>query len=112
MPGTKSLAQYSDQFYAGKTAAVTRALGKGTVTYIGVDSLDGDLETDLLRGVYQEAGVGTAAYDAQYIVDWRDGFWVATNFSSKDQPAPVPDGAKLLVGTKTLPPAGVAVWAE
>jgi len=111
-PETQSLAQYSDQFYAGKTAAVTRSLGKGTVTYVGVDTLDGDLETDLLRGVLQEAGVGTANYDAQFFVDWRDGFWVATNFTSKDQPAPVPDNGKLLLGAKILPPGGVAVWTE
>jgi beta-galactosidase len=77
-----------------------------------VDTLDGDLETDLLRGVLQEAGVGTANYDAQFFVDWRDGFWVATNFTSKDQPAPVPDNGKLLLGAKILPPGGVAVWTE
>jgi beta-galactosidase len=109
---TKSLAQYSDQFYAGKSAAVTRTLGKGTVTYIGVDSENGDLETDLIRTVYQAAGVPTGDYDAQLFVDWRDGFWIATNFSSKDQSAPIPTTAKILVGTKTLPPGGVAVWME
>jgi beta-galactosidase len=91
---------------------VTRHLGKGTVTYIGVDTLNGDLETDLLRGVLQDAGVATADYDAQLFVDWRDGFWVATNFTSKDQAAPIPESAKLLLGSKTLPPGGVAVWTE
>jgi beta-galactosidase len=109
---TKSLAQYADQFYAGKSAAVTRRLGKGTVTYIGVDTLGGDLETDLLRGVLQAAGVTCADYDAQLFVDWRDGFWVATNFTSKDQSAPVPASGKLLLGPKSLPPGGVAVWTE
>jgi beta-galactosidase len=111
-PETKSLAQYADQFYAGKSAAVTRRLGKGTVTYVGVDTLNGDLETDLLRGVLQEASVTTVNYDAQMFVDWRDGFWVATNFTSKEQPAPIPANAKILVGAKTLPPGGVAVWME
>ena len=41
--GTTALATYSDQFYAGKAAAVTRKAGKGTVTYIGVDTLSGEL---------------------------------------------------------------------
>jgi hypothetical protein len=41
--GTTALASYTDQFYAGGVAAVTRKLGKGTVTYIGVDSQTGGL---------------------------------------------------------------------
>ena len=77
-----------------------------------MDSLDGDLETDLLRGVFQAAGVAAADYDAQFFVDWRDGFWIATNLSSKEQSAPIPSAAKILVGTRSLPPGGVAVWTE
>ncbi len=110
--GTTVLAEYADQFYAGKPAAVTRSLGKGTVTYIGVESFSGELETDLLRGVFKTAGVKTAVYADQFFVDWRDGFWIATNFSSQDQPAPIPGNAKILIGTKTVPPGGVAVWTE
>ena len=41
------LATYTDQFYSGKPAAVTRKLGKGSVTYIGVDSDGGELEMAL-----------------------------------------------------------------
>jgi len=110
--GTRILAEYADQFYAGKPAAITRALGKGTVTYIGVESLTGDLETDLLDAVFKDAGVKTEHFADQFLVDWRDGFWVATNFSSHDQTAPVPKSAKLILGAKKLPPAGVAVWTE
>jgi beta-galactosidase len=43
-PGTSVIARYGDQFYARKAAAVTHSLGKGTVTYIGVDTPTGDLE--------------------------------------------------------------------
>jgi beta-galactosidase len=111
-PGTQPLAKYADQFYAGQVAAVTRKLRKGSVTYVGVDSLTGELETDLLRGVFGRAGVQVENYADQFVVDWRDGFWIATNFSSKDQSAPIPKGAKLIIGTKVLPPAGVAVWSE
>ena len=50
--GTTVVATYADQFYAGKPAAVTRKLGKGTVTYIGVDSTNGDLEAQLIREVF------------------------------------------------------------
>jgi beta-galactosidase len=111
-PNTTVLARYADQFYAGQAAATTRSLGRGAVTYVGVESLAGEFETDLLRGVFARAGVPVENYDDQFFVDWRDGFWVATNFTSKDQTAPAPKGAKLLLGARKLPPAGVAVWTE
>jgi beta-galactosidase len=110
--GTTVLAKYADQFYAGKPAAVTRKLGKGSVTYIGVESLGGELEFDLLQKVFAAAGVKTLALPSQVVVDWRDGFWVATNFSEKQVPIPAGPKAKLLIGVRTLGPAGVAVWQE
>ncbi|SPF52757.1 Beta-galactosidase [Candidatus Sulfopaludibacter sp. SbA4] len=106
--GTTVLATYSDQFYAGKAAAVTRKLGKGSVTYIGVDSETGDLEMALLRKVY--AGVSPASLRPDFLVDWRDGFWVATNFTSTSQPVPAKAGTPMLIGAKDVPPGGVAVW--
>src|SRR3954467_11330814 len=74
--GTGVLAQYADQFYSGKAAAVTRRAGKGSVTYIGVDSKDGELEAALMERVYQEAGAGPAHLPQDLVIDWRDGFWV------------------------------------
>jgi beta-galactosidase len=111
-PGTTPLARYADQYYAGGTAAVTRRLGKGDVTYIGVDSEDGGLEASLLRGVYERAGVPVENFAPDFLVDWRDGFWVATNFTDREQTAPIPAGADVLVGSRSLPIAGVAVWRE
>ena len=110
--GTISLAAYSDQFYKGSAAAVTRKLGKGTVTYIGVESLSGDLERDLMRGVFERAGVAVRNLPKGFQVQWRDGFWIATNFTELPQPAPIPLGAKILIGSRMLPPAGVTVWME
>ncbi|MBC8082872.1 MAG: beta-galactosidase, partial [Hymenobacter sp.] len=110
--GTATLAQYADQFYAGSPAVVTRKLGQGTVTYVGVESLAGDLERDVLRGVYTAAGVAVETLPDHFVVNWRDGFWVATNFTSDNQTAPVPPGTPLLVGTRELVPGGVAVWQE
>ena len=111
-PGTTVLAHYADQFYAGKPAAVTRKLGKGTVTYIGVDTLNGDLEAALLRKVYTAAGVAPGNVAPDFVVDWRDGFWIATNFTSVPRQIPAGPSAELLVGTKTVAPGGVAVWRE
>ena len=110
--GTTALARYDDQYYAGGVAAVMRPLGRGTVTYLGVDSLDGGLEARLIRDVYVRAGVAVQQFDDGFLVDWRDGFWVATNFTEKLQTAPIPDGAKVLVGARDVPTAGVAVWQE
>ena len=110
--GTTPLARYSDQYYAGGVAAVTRALGAGTVTYVGVDTQDGALEAHLLRGVFERAGVAVENYAPDFVVDWRDGFWVATNFTEKTQPAHVPAGTAPLTGTAAVPTAGVTVWQE
>jgi beta-galactosidase len=112
LEGATALAFYDDQFYAGKVAAVTRHAGKGTVTYIGVESLEGELEKDLFEQVFARAGVAVRNLAPQFLVDWRAGFWVATNFSSTRQTAPIPQSAKILVGARELDPAGVAIWSE
>ena len=106
------MATYADQFYAGKPAAVTRKLGKGTVTYIGVDSENGGLEAQLIREDFQRAGVAVENFADGFLVDWRDGFWIATNFTEKTRRAPVPKNAKLLIGSADVPIAGVTVWQE
>lgn len=110
--GTTVIAAHADQFYAGKPAAVTRQLGKGTVTYLGVDSASGALEAQLIREVFQRAGTAVENIADGFMVDWRDGFWIATNFTEKNQHAPIPKGAKILFGTAEVPIAGVTVWQE
>ena len=91
---------------------MTRKLGKGTVTYIGVDTLNGDLEMALMRKLYASAGAAPANLKADFLVDWRDGFWVATNFTSTAQAIPARAGTPLLLGTRSVPPGGVVVWVE
>ncbi|WP_269243153.1 beta-galactosidase [Flavobacterium limnophilum] len=105
-----SWAKYSDQFYAGKSAVVINKIGKGTVTYIGVDTDDAKLERDVLKKVYEEAGATTENYPEGVYVQWRDGFWVAVNYSSTDYQLEIPAKAEVLVGNATLKPAGVTVW--
>jgi len=110
--GTTVLARHGDQFYAGEAAAVTRRLGRGSVTYVGVETVSGDLEKEIVRRVFTKAGVAIDDYPDQLFVDWRDGFWIASNFSSTVQAAPIPAGVTPLVGSRRLPPAGVAIWTE
>jgi beta-galactosidase len=110
--GTETMAVYADQFYAGKAAAVTRRLGRGSVTYIGVDTLGGKLERDVLRKVYARAGAAIDDYPPGVYVEWRDGFFVAVNYSSAAYTVPVRPGSTVIFGANPLPPAGVLVWSD
>lgn len=110
--GTEVLANYDNQFYNGMTAAVTRKAGKGTVTYIGVDTDDKNLEKDLIAEVYKKAGANIDNLPKGVFVEWEDGFYVAVNYSSQPYELPLSEAAKILVGSKILPSPGVTVWKE
>ena len=62
-----------------------------------MESAAGDLENHLVRGVFKAAGVAVENFESQFMVDWNQGFWVASNFTEKKQVAPVPANARLLV---------------
>ncbi len=109
-PDTESWAQYSNQFYAGQSAVTHRQLGKGSVTYIGVQTKDGQLETEVLRLVYRQANISIENYPAGVYVEWRDGFWVAVNYSSDSVTIPMSEHAQIIIGTQSLKPADVLVW--
>jgi beta-galactosidase len=109
---TGVLATYDNQFYKGEAAVVTRRLGKGTVTYIGVDTDDSKLEKDVLREVYAGANASTENYPDGIYVYWRDGFYVAVNYSSEEYKMNISETSKIVVGEKILKPAGILVWSE
>jgi beta-galactosidase len=111
-PATTSLATYADTFYAGKAAATTRQLGKGTITYIGVETLDGALERELVRGVYARAGVAIENYPKGVFVEWRDGVFVGVNYSGTAYEVPLSPGSRTLLGQSLLQPAQVLIWKE
>ena len=106
------IATYNNQFYKGKTAVVNHKIGKGSVTYIGVDTDDSKLEKDILREIYTKAEASTENYPEGIYVYWRDGFNISVNYSSNDYTMDMPATAKILVGEKTIKPAGVLVWSE
>jgi len=110
--GTEILAQFTDQFYAGTPVIVTRNLGSGTVTYIGVDTDDKDLEKEVLRNVFENANISVENYPDGLIVEWRDGFWVGMNYSSDTLQVEIPESAKILIGQNILNPTEVVVWTE
>jgi len=109
---TEVLATYDNQFYKGTAAVVRHTIGRGSVTYIGVDTDDSKLEKDILREIYTNAGATTEHYPEGVYVYWRDGFYVAVNYSSDNCIINLPATAKILVGEKIVKPAGVLVWNE
>ncbi|AUS04353.1 beta-galactosidase [Pseudotamlana carrageenivorans] len=104
------LATYTNQFYAGKVAVVTNKIGKGTVTYIGVDTDDAQLEKDVLKEVYKNANISTENYPEGVYVQWRDGFWVAVNYASNPYALKGLESATFLIGDKVIKSGGVSVW--
>lgn len=110
--GTEVLAVYNDQFYKGKAAVVRNKIGKGTVTYIGVDTDDSYLEKDVLVNIYEGAEVAVQDYPRGVYVYWRDGFHIAVNYSSTSYLINVPDNARVIIGEKMVKPGEVLVWQE
>jgi beta-galactosidase len=106
------LATYTNQFYAGKSAVVTHKIGKGTVTYVGVDTDDAQLEKEVLRKVYTQANITTENYPKGVYVQWRDGFWVGVNYSSNNYELKIPENANMLIGNGILKSGGVSVWKD
>ena len=111
-PGTTILATYADQFYSGGSAAVSHALGKGTVTYIGVESTDGSLERMIIRSLYEKAGVTIEDLPEGLYHEWRDGFHVGVNYGSQEYRMPVGDSGRVLIGKNPLRPGDALVWKE
>jgi beta-galactosidase len=110
-PGTETWATHADQFYAGKPCVVKKTAGKGAVYYTGIVSKEGQLEKHLLRKIYTEAGASILDLPDYVFTEFRDGWWITVNYTSETVAAPVPDGARILFGSKGTPPGGVTVWS-
>jgi beta-galactosidase len=110
LPGTETWGIYSGDFYAGRPAITYRRLGTGMVTYVGADSKDGDLEKEVLRKIFGILKIPVENYPDGIMVEYREGFGIGVNYSDKDYEMKLPDGARIIVGTKVLKPAGVMVW--
>ena len=108
--GTEVWANFADQFYAGLPTVSNRKLGKGTVTYIGTDTDDGKLEQAVLKKVFETNGVVVQELPEGVMINWRDGFWIACNYSSSNVALDLPKGATKLVGGDLFSPAQVWVW--
>jgi beta-galactosidase len=108
--GTEVLGTFQGDFYAAKPAVITRRVGKGSVTYVGIDSNDGLLERDLLFEIYARLKIQVENYPPGVSVEYRNGFGIAVNYSDKSYPLNFPTSATIFIGKRNLPTAGVTVW--
>lgn len=107
---TEVWATYTDEFYEGKPAATTRRLGKGTVTYIGVDSNDGALEKDMLKKLYARFEIPVLDLPYGITLEYRNGLGIVMNYSDKTFEFTLPEGCKVLIGEPEIPTAGILVF--
>ena len=107
---TETWAEYSDQFYKGTPAVIYRKLAKGSVCYIGTLSKNFELEEDILRKFYIKAGSKILTLPEYFFVEFRDGYYIAMNYTSNDVKIPEEDKAEIILGETIVPPGGVTVW--
>jgi beta-galactosidase len=108
--GTATWATHTGDFYAGKAAVVSRKLGRGTVTWVGVDTRTGELEKQVLARVFGEHGIATESYPEGVIVEYRDGLGIAVNYADTPFRMTLPPGTEVLIGESPIGTAGVLVW--
>ena len=107
---TETWATYADQYYAGKPCVVKRNIGKGSVVYVGAESKDKALEEAILRKLYTISGAQILDLPDYVFVEWRDGYWVAVNYSSEKYELKISPTQRIMLGEKSLKPGGVTVW--
>jgi beta-galactosidase len=87
-----------------------RAHGKGGATYVGAWG-DG-LVRNALEFTLRKAGVPHGILEPGLRISRRGGLVYAQNWSHGGMPAPVPDGAEIVIGSPLLESAGVVVYRE
>lgn len=111
-PGTSNevWATYTNEFYEGKPAVTFRKLGKGSVTYIGVDSSDGVLERQVLDKLYSRLQIEVMNLPYGVTMEYRNGLGIVLNYSDQPYQFALPQGVKVLIGTPNIATAGVLVF--
>lgn len=110
--GTEVWAKYGVEMYRDKPAVIHHRLGKGTVTYVGVDTHTGELEKEVLKKLYSRLNIPVMNLPDGLIAEYRNGLGIAVNYSDTDFEFPLPKGAEVLIGNKKIGQAGVLVWSK
>lgn len=103
-------ATYTDEFYEGAPAVTFRRLGQGTITYVGVDSREGNFEKDLLKRLYAEWNIPVMDLPYGVTLEYRNGLGIVLNYGDSPYTFSLPKGAQVLIGTPKIPTAGVLVF--
>lgn len=102
---------YSREFYEGKAAVTFKKMGKGTITYVGVDSKDGQMEKEILKKLYARLGIPCMDLPYGVTLEYRNGMGIVLNYSDCPYRFKVPQGSRILVGSAEIPTAGVLVFS-
>ncbi|MCI6049719.1 beta-galactosidase [Phocaeicola plebeius] len=102
---------YSREFYEGKAAVTFKKLGKGTMTYVGVDSKDGQLEKEVLKKLYAQLGIPCMDLPYGVTLEYRNGMGIVLNYSDRPYTFNLPEGSRIQVGSAEIPTAGVLVFS-
>lgn len=109
--GTKVLARYADQFYADAAAVIQKKHPKGTVTYCGVFG-EQDFTSALAERLARQFEFPISPLPLRVQVCQRGAYRFCLNYQDQPCEAPAPKNAKFVIGSRTIEPAGVAVWEE
>lgn len=107
--GTRVLACYADQFYAGTPAITQHDFGRGQVTYCGVCA-EASLVEALVEKLVLQLKLPVSPLPRRVHVLQRDGFHIVLNYQTEPIQAPAPDDAQFIIGQRTVGPADVAIW--
>ncbi|MDD3431993.1 MAG: beta-galactosidase [Bacteroidales bacterium] len=108
--GTEVWAEYRGDFYSGRAAVLHKKQGKGSVTYVGVDSRDAALEKAVLSKLYERLGLNRLDLPPGIVVEYRDNFGIAMNYSNYNFEFPLPAEAEVLIGEQELGTTSVLIW--
>jgi beta-galactosidase len=79
---------------------------------VGVDSRSGDLERELLLKLYRQLRIPVENFPPGVIVEYRDGFGIAMNYSDKPFEITLREQARIITGTRVINPGSLVVWKE
>ncbi len=89
---------------------MTHRVGKGTVTYIAAATADGAFERKIVRDIYEKAGVKIEDLPKGVYMEWRDGFFVAVNYTDYEFNLPINEKSRIILGSNPLKSASAVVW--
>ncbi len=108
--GAQVWSTYSSEFYEGKPAVTFRKVGKGTVTYVGVDSTDGTFEKDVLKKLYARLGISVMDLPYGVTMEYRNGLGIVLNYMDRPYEFELPDGCRPVIGDTEIDTADVLVF--